>query len=119
MSSNGKNKPASEDGSCKPLLNCWEYRKCGREIGGAKAEQDGVCPAAIATQLEGVNRGQCGGRVCWAIAGTMGSKACNLTFSEKIIDCVMCDFYQNVLLEEPEFDIYPSEKMNNEDKELD
>ncbi len=26
-------------------MNCWEFRKCGREEGGAKASELGVCPA--------------------------------------------------------------------------
>ena len=26
--------------------NCWEYKKCGREVGGAKVKDLGVCPAA-------------------------------------------------------------------------
>jgi hypothetical protein len=26
-------------------LNCWEFKKCGREAGGAKAADSGVCPA--------------------------------------------------------------------------
>ncbi|MHA2424114.1 MAG: two-CW domain-containing protein [Candidatus Thorarchaeota archaeon] len=112
MSSNGRNEHIADDDSSPKLLNCWEARNCGREIDGAKVELDGVCPAATANNLEGVNRGLNGGRVCWAVAGTMGTKVCNLTFSEKIVDCIMCDFYQTVLLEEPEFEIYPAEKMD-------
>ena len=26
-------------------MNCWEYMKCGREKGGEKADELGVCPA--------------------------------------------------------------------------
>ena len=102
---------ASEEESSAEFQNCWEARNCGREIGGAKVAQDGICPAATATKLEGVNRGINGGRVCWAVAGTMGTKVCNLTFSEKIVDCVMCDFYQTVLQEESNFEIYPADKI--------
>ncbi|MFW9918771.1 MAG: two-CW domain-containing protein [Candidatus Thorarchaeota archaeon] len=115
MSSLGKEESksieASSEKSSEGLLNCWEARNCGREPGGMKAVKDGVCPAAEAVWLDGVNRGINGGRVCWVVAGTMGSKVCNLTFSEKITDCIMCDFYQKVLLEEPYFEIYPVEKM--------
>ncbi len=115
MSSLGKEGTQSTEAGSESatgiLLNCWESRNCGREPGGIKAVQDGICPAAEAAWLDGVNRGINGGRVCWVVAGTMGSKVCNLTFSEKITDCVLCDFYQKVLLEEPYFEIYPAEKM--------
>jgi hypothetical protein len=87
-------------------LNCWEYRKCGRNL-----EENEICPAATAEKLEGVNSGTAAGRVCWAVAGTLGTKECNLTFSEKITDCVLCDFYQMVLNEEEQFDIFPSDMM--------
>jgi hypothetical protein len=26
-------------------VNCWEFKKCGMEKGGAKATELGVCPA--------------------------------------------------------------------------
>jgi len=26
-------------------MNCWEFMKCGREKGGAKATDLGICPA--------------------------------------------------------------------------
>jgi hypothetical protein len=29
-------------------LNCWELKKCGREAGGAKSNEMGICPAAAA-----------------------------------------------------------------------
>lgn len=27
-------------------LNCWEFKKCGRETGGLKIKEMGVCPDA-------------------------------------------------------------------------
>lgn len=26
-------------------MNCWEFMKCGRELGGSKVKELGVCPA--------------------------------------------------------------------------
>ncbi len=51
-------------------LNCWEFKKCGREPGGAKVEELGVCPAATDCRLDGVHGGHSSGRACWVIAGT-------------------------------------------------
>ena len=34
-------------------LNCWQVKKCGREPGGAKVAEFGVCPAAAETALNG------------------------------------------------------------------
>jgi len=100
-----------EDGADAPKLNCWEFKNCGRESAETTTHDLGVCPAAIAHQVDGVNSGVNGGRVCWAVAGTLGqsedAKTCTATFSEKIVDCVLCDFYQYVLDHEEKFDIYP------------
>lgn len=46
------------------LQNCWEYKKCGREEGGAKASELSVCSAATCTETNGVNEGKNAGRAC-------------------------------------------------------
>ena len=50
--------------------NCWEYMKCGRQPGGDKVVDLGVCPAAEDNSYDGLNRGKNAGRFCWAGAGT-------------------------------------------------
>ncbi len=50
--------------------NCWEYKKCGREPDGKNVDELGVCPAAADTSFDQINSGTCGGRFCWAVAGT-------------------------------------------------
>jgi len=52
-------------------VNCWEFKKCGRELAGDKAADLGICPASMNTTLDGVHSGICAGRACWAVAGTM------------------------------------------------
>ena len=81
-------------------LNCWEFKKCGREPGGAKSAELGVCPAATETRTNGLNCGKNGGRACWPIAGTLcGGKVQGL-FAEKLTNCLQCEFYQMVGAEE-------------------
>jgi hypothetical protein len=41
-------------------MNCWEFKKCGREKGRAKTSEHGVCPAYPND-----------GRRCAHIAGTL------------------------------------------------
>jgi hypothetical protein len=53
-----------------PKKNCWEVKQCGREPGGSKTADMGVCPAAADSSSDGVNGGKNGGRICWALAGT-------------------------------------------------
>ena len=104
---------ATPEGSTEaPRLNCWEFKNCGRESVETSTHELGVCPAAIAHVVDGTNSGQNGGRICWAVAGTLGDgdKTCTSTFSEKITDCIMCEFYQYVLEHEEIFDIYPISK---------
>ncbi len=43
---------------------------CGREQGGENSAEYGLCPAAADPSFDGINSGKCGGRICWAVAGT-------------------------------------------------
>ncbi len=36
-------------------LNCWEFRKCGREPGGIKVHESGVCPAPLEIEVDGIH----------------------------------------------------------------
>lgn len=81
-------------------LNCWEYKKCGREPGGNNTDALGVCPAAIEEKLDGTNCGKNGGRACWPIDGTLCCGKVYGSYAQKIISCVKCDFFQKVAQEE-------------------
>lgn len=82
------------------LQNCWEFKHCGREVGGAKAAELGVCPAATDTSVDGLNSGKNGGRICWIIAGTVCDGEVQGTFAQKIPACMACDFFKKVKAEE-------------------
>jgi methyl-accepting chemotaxis protein len=77
-------------------VNCWEFMKCGREPGGAKAAELGVCPASTDARADGINGGRNGGRACWAVAGTLCGGKKQGSFSEKIGNCMTCKFYNQV-----------------------
>ena len=81
-------------------LNCWEFLKCGREPGGEKADLLGICPAAADVSFDGINSGKCGGRICWAVAGTFCGGNIQGTFAEKRDSCLSCDFFKLVQTEE-------------------
>ena len=83
-----------------PKANCWEFMECGREPGGDFVDELGVCPAAEDAAFEGVNEGEKGGRVCWAVSGTLCLGRMQEGFSSKQCDCERCDFYQLVQLEQ-------------------
>jgi hypothetical protein len=88
-------------------VNCWEFMQCGREPKGAKVGDLGVCPAATDGTADGVNNGSNGGRICWALAGTLCGGKTQGEFAEKFANCVTCAFYNKVLNEEAEFVIHP------------
>ena len=77
-------------------LNCWDFKQCGREPDGQRAEELGVCPAAVEASFDGINFGKNAGRICWAVAGTCCGGKVQGTFAEKRKSCVSCDFYQKV-----------------------
>ncbi|MHC4663627.1 MAG: two-CW domain-containing protein [Planctomycetota bacterium] len=85
-----------------PKMNCWEFKKCGREPGGLNIHEHGVCPAATESGTNGVNGGYMAGRTCWAIAGTLCFGKVRGIFARKIANCLACEFYMKVKLEEAE-----------------
>jgi hypothetical protein len=83
-------------------LNCWEYKKCGRQIGGENTNELGVCPASTQKSADGVNNGRFGGRCCWVIAGNLYCETVHGTFAAKEDNCLNCDFSNLVRQEEGE-----------------
>jgi hypothetical protein len=66
-------------------MNCWEFKKCGREAGGERSEELGVCTAYIRDA----------GGACWLVAGTFCRGEVQGLFAEKLASCELCDFYQS------------------------
>lgn len=66
------------------LKNCWEIKNCGRQIGGPKAGELGVCVAA----QDGF------GHSCWAIAGTLCGGKIQGTAAQKELNCMVCPVYK-------------------------
>jgi hypothetical protein len=81
-------------------VNCWEYKKCGRNPGGPKVAELGVCAAAVETRVNTFNHGSNGGRACWAVTGTLCGGAVQGTFATKLANCMQCEFYKLVAGEE-------------------
>ncbi|MDD5772233.1 MAG: hypothetical protein PHX78_02045 [bacterium] len=79
--------------------NCWEFKKCGREEGGIRVPELGVCPAAVFTAGDGFCSGKNGGRACVYITGTFCAGVIQGTYREKAKECGECDFY-NLLKQE-------------------
>jgi tRNA A-37 threonylcarbamoyl transferase component Bud32 len=84
----------------KRKLNCWEFNECGRELEGHRAEELGVCPAASDASFHGINYGNNGGRICWAVAGTFCDGKVQGSFAEKRRSCMECEFFKLVRSEE-------------------
>jgi len=81
-------------------LNCWEVQSCGREPGGHAVDEMGICPAASDPDVDGINGGINGGRICWAVAGTFCGGCVQGTLALKRQTCMSCDFFDLVLREE-------------------
>ncbi len=75
-------------------LNCWEFRKCGREPGGRLAVEQGVCPAARLAVADGYLGGKYAGRACCFVAGTFCQEVLQGTYRDKSQDCWDCEFYR-------------------------
>jgi hypothetical protein len=88
-------------------VNCWEFKQCGRQQGGEKVQEFGVCPAATQGNGNQTNGGEKSGRFCWAVTGTYCRSEVQGSFARKLADCALCDFYRLVRKEEgTAFEIY-------------
>jgi hypothetical protein len=65
-------------------MNCWEFKKCGREGGGARAKELGVCSAYPVH-----------GKHCAPIAGTLCGGQVQGSFAQKVVTCMRCDFFKS------------------------
>jgi hypothetical protein len=63
-------------------MKCWEFKRCGREAGGSRAAELGVCPAYP-------NHGD----DCARVAGTLCGGKVQGSFAMKVASCMRCDFY--------------------------
>lgn len=65
-------------------MNCWEFKKCGREPGGRKEKEFGSCPAYPAD-----------GTACAEIRGTLCVSKVQGMRAVKMEDCTKCKFYNS------------------------
>ncbi len=82
------------------MMNCWDYKMCGFEVGGDHHESQGVCPAAKIKAFDGANNGINGGRFCWNVEGAFCQVKAKCTKAEKLKMCESCNFYSMVKKEE-------------------
>ena len=81
-------------------VNCWEHKKCGRQPGGHKVEDLGICPVTTYADLNGAHGGQNAGRSCWVIAGSLCGGKIQGTYAMKLLNCWRCEFMNAVKKEE-------------------
>lgn len=103
-------RPVTEDVLYK--LNCWEFKKCGRQPGGIHQHDTGNCPVTTQKSLDGVHEGTAAGRACWVVAGTLCRGKVRGTFAQEIRQCESCDFYRKVHLEECSSLVSPEELLS-------
>ncbi|KJR41054.1 Protein serine/threonine phosphatase [Candidatus Magnetoovum chiemensis] len=92
------NKPQGQ----RVKLNCWEFKKCGREPGGVNAEKLGVCPVPLETSLDGLHGGKNAGRACWALTNKRVNTSSE-SWLKNIRQCTQCEFHQMVVQEEEKY----------------
>lgn len=92
----------AEPGKTAPAvkLNCWEFKKCGRQPGGHKVNDLGICPVPIHAELDGAHEGKNAGRCCWVVAGSLCGGKIQGTYAKKLNNCWRCDFMNLVKKEE-------------------
>lgn len=104
------------------LLNCWNWKNCGRYPGGPKANELGVCPAAVNTKADGFLGGRNAGRACIYVAGTLCGGSRQGSFKDKEKHCMECDYYKalkrefHIVLGSAQFKDYCSKLDHSKDR---
>ena len=65
-------------------MKCWEFKKCGREAGGAKVRELGICPVYPDK-----------GNDCARVAGTLCGGQVQGSFAMKLVNCMQCDYFKS------------------------
>jgi hypothetical protein len=86
--------------------NCWQFKGCGRQPGGPRVDELGVCPASTDESSNGRNGGINAGRYCWRVAGTLCDGEIQGTWARRILNCSECDFLMHVKEEEGDSFVY-------------
>jgi len=60
----------------------------------------GDCPTPLESRVDGLHGGSNGGRVCWAVTGTLCRGEPQGTFARKFRDCMHCAFFVYVTRQE-------------------
>lgn len=81
-------------------LNCWEFKKCGREPHGRLLDNLGPCPVVSYTALNGMHGGINAGRACWVVTGSLCGGKTQGNEQQKRTACWECDFLKAVKKEE-------------------
>jgi len=68
--------------------------KCGREPDRNNITELGTCTAATDNFLNGINFGTNGGRICWALVGTICAGEVQGTFAKKFASSRDCEFHK-------------------------
>ena len=76
---------------------CWEFKKCGREKGGPKEKEMGVCPAWPDH-----------GFSCAGVTGTFCGGSIQETFAKKIGNCAKCDFFKSASYQREAHSLQPT-----------
>jgi len=81
-------------------INCWDFKRCGGNVEGDRAQKLIDCPVFSESALNGINGGKNGGRSCWLIQGTFCGSRIQRSLIPKSLACKFCDFKRFVLREE-------------------
>ncbi len=65
-------------------MNCWDFKRCGRERDGDNVDALGVCPAWPHH-----------GTDCARVVGTLCHGRIHGAPDDKLRDCLTCDFYRS------------------------
>ncbi|MCI5148900.1 MAG: hypothetical protein D3916_05850 [Candidatus Electrothrix sp. MAN1_4] len=74
-------------------IDCWEFKKCGREPGGKNIEKYGLCSLVVSLEDNKINNKRNGERLCWSLRESACEGIMRECCVNEIKECRQCTFY--------------------------
>ncbi|MEA3559059.1 MAG: hypothetical protein U9R75_07390 [Candidatus Thermoplasmatota archaeon] len=98
--------------------NCWDIKDCGRGPEGRLVKEKGECPVVNAKELDGVNDGSFGGRICWTVRTRDESGKLVPNWSKPDRDCLNCYVMDRIRIEEGSVSIGLNNQKKNDTRPI-
>ncbi len=78
-------------------MRCWEIKRCGREVGGARVDEYGVCPVSRMMSDHNGDVEEADVVLCWRETNTLCGVVYGGAGAVKMMHCSDCEYYKQAM----------------------